>query len=171
MSFSVVPYSAAWPTDYEACDAELRAVFAHSGEIAIEHIGSTSVTGLCAKPIIDVLLGVRSLEVVELAIPMLLHIGFNYIPEHEIELPERRYFVRPADHRPRVNIHAVERSGRLWQRHIAFRDLLRGNPELAGDYGRLKFQLAQVHAHDLAAYTAAKAPFIEAQLATVFGAA
>lgn len=79
-------------------------------------------------------------------------------------IPDRRYFSRSADARLAVHVHVVVERGRLWREHLAFRDALRADPTLAARYGSLKRELARTHAHDRAAYTAAKAPFIAAVL-------
>jgi GrpB-like predicted nucleotidyltransferase (UPF0157 family) len=143
---------------------QLRAALPVHGAV-LEHIGSTSVPGLCAKPVLDILLGVRSLTEVEAAIPALASAGFVYRPEHEAVIPERRYFVRPQGPNLRVHLHAVLLGGRLWQEHLCFRNALRQEPLLREQYSILKRGLARAHAGDKAAYTEAKAPFIREVLA------
>lgn len=150
-----------WPAQYAEVAAELREVFA-TGEAAIEHIGSTAVPGLCAKPILDVLVGVADLDGIRDVIERLAQRGFRYKPEHEQVIPDRRYFSRPADARLAVHVHVVVERGRLWREHLAFRDALRADPTLAARYGSLKRELAGAHGNDRAGYTAAKAPFIAA---------
>jgi GrpB-like predicted nucleotidyltransferase (UPF0157 family) len=166
MQVHVLPFSPAWAANFATVAAQLRAVLTDPGT-AIEHIGSTAVPGLCAKPVIDVLVGVPSLPVVEAATPALAAAGFDYIRKYEVELPSRRYFVKPAGDGPRVHVHAVCTGSDLWRQHIAFRDALRANPALRHDYAQLKLALAHQHAQDKAAYTLAKAPFIQAALASM----
>jgi GrpB-like predicted nucleotidyltransferase (UPF0157 family) len=157
-------YQDTWPRQFVQV-AELRAkVPAH--DAILEHIGSTSVPGLCAKPVLDVLLGVSSLAEAEAAIPALASIGFVYRPEHEAAIPDRRYFVRPAGQTLRVHLHAVLLGGLLWRQHLHFRDALRQEPPLRKQYATLKRALAATHAGDKAAYTEAKAPFIRQVLAS-----
>lgn len=160
----VVDYSEAWPRQFEEVAQALRAVMPTS-EADLEHIGSTAVPGLCAKPVLDLLLGVAALEQAEALIPALAGIGFRYRPEHEAQIPQRRYFVRDAGHGPRVHLHAVVRGGTLWMQHLRFRDRLRENGEWRSAYAQLKRRLAEEHASDKAAYTEAKAPFIRDVLA------
>ena len=159
----------AWAEDFRRIADEVRALFdgvgqeipdGRDGPLQIEHIGSTSVPGLCAKPVIDVLLGAASLAVIEARIGALQRCGYDYRGAYEALLPERRYFVRPPAVGPRVHLHGVVRGGDLWRRHLVFRDALRADATLAARYGALKRQLAQAHADDAEAYTDAKGPFI-----------
>jgi GrpB-like predicted nucleotidyltransferase (UPF0157 family) len=124
---------------------------------------------LCAKPVIDVLVGVPDLAHVHSRVPILAELGYRYRPETEAVIPERRYFVRDADERMRLHVHVVVQGGRLWREHLAFRDALRAQPALAKAYATLKRELALRHAHDKAAYTAAKASFIERALQDAAG--
>jgi GrpB-like predicted nucleotidyltransferase (UPF0157 family) len=129
----------------------------------IEHIGSTAVPGLAAKPKIDILVGLRSWDDLNAGVDALLGIGY----EHEPQLRKPRTFSikrgRPTTHRVRF----VERDGALWQELISFRDALRGDPDLADRYGRLKQELANRFRNDPSheAYMRGKAPFINAILA------
>ena len=85
-----------WPARFSEAVAELRTVF--SGlPVQLEHIGSTSVVGLCAKPILDILLGAPELSAIEERIQALAELGYRYRPEHEAEIPDRRYFVRRVE--------------------------------------------------------------------------
>ncbi len=155
----VVEYRTEWVADFEAERDRLAEVFSGSGA-AIEHIGSTAVPGLAAKPIIDVLVGVERLEDAEVRIEPLRALGYEYVPEYEREIPDRRYFRRPS-RRPRTHhLHCVEHGGRLWRRHLAFRDRLRASPEKAAEYGALKRSLASAHPDDRTAYLEGKDPFI-----------
>jgi GrpB-like predicted nucleotidyltransferase (UPF0157 family) len=163
----VTPYSSEWPTQFHAIREELLLVFAPM-VITIEHIGSTSVPGLAAKPVIDVLLGARSLAEIESKIKPLSDIGYSYVPKYEREIPMRRYFVKAQATSLRVHLHAVELNSRIWQEHLAFRDALRADANLRAQYQTLKLRLAEEFADDKSAYTTAKGPFIQAVLASVF---
>ncbi len=136
--------------------------------VTIEHIGSTSVPGLAAKPVIDVLLGARTLPDIESKIKPLSEIGYSYVPKYEREIPLRRYFVKSFATSLRVHLHTVELGSRLWQEHLAFRDHLRADANLCAQYQSLKVRLAEEFADDKAAYTDAKNPFIQSVLATAF---
>lgn len=143
---------------FEQAAAELRAVLA-TGAL-VEHIGSTAVPGLCAKPVLDVLVGLERLEEAEHRIGALAALGYVYRPAYEAQLPGRRYFVRAEGSTPRVHLHCVVRDGRLWLQHMAFRAALRQCRHTRDAYAALKRSLARMHADDKQAYTEAKAPFI-----------
>jgi len=160
----VVPYDPDWVAGFDAERERLLALF-EPGEACIEHVGSTSVPELPAKPIVDMLLGVRQLADVERRIPALEARGWEYVREHEAVFPERRFLARPR-HWPRSHhLHAVELGTPFWRDHLAFRDWLRAHPEDAAAYGRLKRELAARHGSDRSAYTEAKTSFVEAVLA------
>ena len=160
----VSPYSEEWPTLFRRVRHELLSVFVPTA-VSIEHIGSTSVPGLSAKPVIDVLLGANSLSEIESNIGSLDRLGYTYVSKYEHELPLRRYFVKAADTSLRIHLHAVELESRFWQDHLMFRDLLRSDADLRSTYQSLKLRLAHEHAHDKAAYSTAKGAFIQAVLA------
>ena len=158
---SLAEYSDGWHAEFDRAAADLLIALAGTAGLAIEHIGSTAVPGLCAKPVIDVLVGVTGLESIESRVASLRELGFRYRPEHEIEIPDRRYFVREPGRHLRVQVHAVAHGSTLWLNHIAFREALRRDAGLAAEYASLKRTLAIQHARDKAAYTRAKAPFIQ----------
>lgn len=164
----VTAYNPEWPRCFAGVRAELHRVFAPL-PVAVEHIGSTSVAGLAAKPVIDVLLGADSLRSIESKIPALGERGYSYVAKYERELPLRRYFVKSAATPFRIHLHAVEQGSRLWQEHLAFRDALRADAALRVQYQSLKLRLAEAFAADKSAYTSAKSPFIVAALAAILG--
>jgi GrpB-like predicted nucleotidyltransferase (UPF0157 family) len=127
----------------------------------IDHIGSTSVPGLSAKPIIDMLIGVKSLADSPHFIPPLQTLGYVYIPEHEAELPERRYLYKQANSEDTFHLHMVEPESEFFSRHIAFRDYLRSHPEAVAEYASLKIRLAREFGSDRESYTDAKSDFIK----------
>lgn len=164
MSAVVVPYSNDWTVYFAVVRNGLLPLFG-PGEVAVEHIGSTSVPGLAAKPVIDVLLGAPTLADIEARIGRLGDIGYIYVSKYEHELPMRRYFTSDAVIPQRVHLHAVETGSAFWREHLAFRDALRGDAALRDAYQSLKLRLANTFAHDKAAYTEAKGPFIRSVLA------
>lgn len=169
MSLVVVsPYSSEWPNVFRNLKDDLIRLFAPT-PITVEHIGSTSVPGLAAKPVIDVVLGAASLADIETKISLLGENGYEYVSKYENEIPERRYFVKSAAGSLRVHIHAVESGSRLWREHLAFRDALRSDSSLRAQYQLLKLQLAEQFVNNKSAYSAAKNPFIESVLADVSG--
>jgi GrpB-like predicted nucleotidyltransferase (UPF0157 family) len=130
----------------------------------VEHIGSTSVPGLAAKPIIDVMVAIRSLADAPACVAPLAAIGYEYVPEHEAVMPERRYFRRGRGGAGTHHLHMVERSSAFWEEHLLFRDYLRAHSEAAAEYERLKRELAAAHGSDRGAYTAAKTDFIKSSV-------
>jgi len=164
----VSPYSDAWPKTFRIVQEELIQSFVPT-LITVEHIGSTSVIGLAAKPVIDVLLGAASLADIESNITLLNEQGYEYVSKYEKEIPERRYFVKSSVNSLRVHIHAVELGSRIWQEHLTFRDALRSDSSLRSKYQSLKLQLAEEFVNNKTAYSAAKNPFIESVLATTYG--
>lgn len=157
----IAPYNPEWPTifwhEYTLLIATLI-----TWDVAIEHIGSTAVQGLSAKPIIDILIGVHSLADVNAAfITALKNLGYEYVPEYEQEIPERRYFRKDNAEGIRTHqIHVTQKNSPFWQRHIQFRDYLRMHPEAAHEYEILKQQLAMQHT-DTQEYARAKNEFIK----------
>jgi GrpB-like predicted nucleotidyltransferase (UPF0157 family) len=169
MSLVVVsPYSNEWPNLFRNLKDNLIRLFAPIS-ITVEHIGSTSVPGLAAKPVIDVLIGAASLADIESKIDLLSEHGYEYVSKYEKEIPDRRYFVKSSANSLRVHIHAVELGSRIWQEHLAFRDALRSDISLRAQYQSLKLQLAEQFVHNKSAYSAAKNPFIESVLAAALG--
>jgi GrpB-like predicted nucleotidyltransferase (UPF0157 family) len=163
-AIEIVDYRDTWPAAFRAIADEIAGAWVGDA-ITIEHIGSTAVPGLCAKPVIDVLLGVDALTAAEWHASRLLALGYRYRPEYENEIPDRRYFVRDASAQvPRVHLHVVLQGGRIWRDHLAFRDALHRDPALADQYAQLKTTLAATSGK--AEYTEAKGPFIRAVLAS-----
>lgn len=156
----IAPYDDRWPELFAAERSLLIDLF-RPIPVRIEHIGSTSVPGLGAKPIVDIMLGADRLSEVERRIPSIVAQGYQYMPEFEAALPERRFFVKPQA-RPRAfHLHAVEQSSKFWERHLLFRDHLREHPETAAEYFALKVDLAAQFGDDRDGYTNAKTDFIE----------
>lgn len=154
----LTPYSPLWPALF---DMERRRLLDILGEaVVIEHVGSTAVPGLGAKPIIDILVGAPDLAVVEMRIPALVEAGYRYVPEFEKAFPERRYFTRLDQPPGRFHVHAVVLDSPFWKRLVAFRDALRANPQAAQKYWRLKQRMAL--RNDRSAYTEGKTDFIRA---------
>lgn len=152
------PYSADWSRRYEEEQTRLRRVL--PPHFRLEHIGSTSVPGLPAKPIIDVMLGASSLREIEEQIPRLESLGYEYISRHEAEIPARRFFAKPILRPRHFHLHGVARAGNLWTDYLALRDRLREDRSLAARYAALKSELAAKFGDDRAGYTDAKTEFI-----------
>jgi GrpB-like predicted nucleotidyltransferase (UPF0157 family) len=160
---TVVPYDPDWPRRFDEERRALAAVFAGS-EAVIEHVGSTAVPGLGAKPVIDIMVGVPVLVEVEGRIPALEAAGYEYVREYEKQLPDRRYFRKPRLGPRAFHVHCVVTGSDFWIRPLAFRDHLRAHPESAAAYYNLKRELAMRVSRE--EYTEAKSPFIEGVLAS-----
>ena len=134
--------------------------------LKIEHIGSTAIEGLASKPIIDIMIGVSKLSNADKCIPFLEKMNYQYIPEHEKEMPYRRFFRKPprSSKKRDFHIHICEITHDFWKRQLLFRDYLRKNPKVRDEYGTLKIKLAEEFREDRHAYTDAKSEFILAIL-------
>lgn len=162
----IVPYDSHWPALFEEEKLRLRALPIKEGLIRrIEHFGSTAVPGLAAKPVIDLLVEVRSLaETREHLVPLLEAQGCDYFwrPTHgEDGPPWYAWFIRRADDGRRTHhIHMVEADYPHWDA-LLFRDWLRRHRNDAEAYLELKLHLAQQHSDNRIAYTRAKSAFIQ----------
>ncbi len=124
--------------------------------LGIEHIGSTAIPGIRAKPVVDIMVGVESYNLQTEVIDPLLR-GYECLGEAGV--PGRLYF-RRRDHAA-VNVHAVEYLGKHWVNNLLFRDYLLTHPEEAGRYGRAKDQILAKGICTLLAYSRAKQPIME----------
>jgi GrpB-like predicted nucleotidyltransferase (UPF0157 family) len=154
----IVPYDPAWPRQFQIEAAVLRRVLAPWLTGPIEHIGSTAVPGLAAKPVIDIMAGVHTLDESRLAIPAATDAGYCYAP-YQVDL--EHWFCKPSVSFRTHHLHLIPVGTPHWVRPIAFRDYLRTHAGAAAEYEALKRQLAQEHRLDREAYTVAKRPFID----------
>jgi GrpB-like predicted nucleotidyltransferase (UPF0157 family) len=151
----ITDYNPHWPIMYEEEKSRILGVIEHK-VVNIEHIGSTAVPGLGAKPIIDIMAGFHRLSDAEECIEPLQTIGYEYSPPSIAGIPERRYLNKANYH-----LHMVEVTSDFWKRHLLFRDSLRTHPEVAQQYLELKKDLAARHGTERESYTEAKTSFIE----------
>ena len=129
-----------------------------------EHIGST-VPGVAAKPIIDNMAGLRTLGDASQCIEPLEGISYEYVPQYELYILERRYFRKPRIKPSTHHLHIVEITSEFWGTHLLFRDFLRAHPDAARQYAELKRRLAAQYGSDGFGYTETKSDFIESVLA------
>jgi GrpB-like predicted nucleotidyltransferase (UPF0157 family) len=151
----VVAYDQRWPTLFNAQASSLRE---RLGDVAlrIDHIGSTAVPGLAAKPIIDVQISVVAFEPLDAFRAPL--VGLGYVFRADNTERTKRYFREPRGAR-RTHIH-VRRAGSFSEQlALLFRDFMRAHPQWAQRYAALKLELAERYACDRHAYTRAKQPF------------
>jgi GrpB-like predicted nucleotidyltransferase (UPF0157 family) len=152
----VVPYDPEWPLRFHQLASDLRAALGDAA-VRIDHIGSTAVPGLDAKPVIDVQISVMALEPMEAYRVALEALGYRWRADN----PDlsKRYF-REAPGQPRTHIHVRPAGSFSEQVALLFRDYLREHLADAGEYGILKHALAARHRDDREAYTDAKDSFI-----------
>jgi GrpB-like predicted nucleotidyltransferase (UPF0157 family) len=158
-SVVVVPYDPEWPRRFEAERALLERVIAPWLSGGIHHVGSTSIPGVSAKPLIDMIAGVRDFGEARAAFEPLRGVSYLHTP-HRPGIAH--HFSKPSPLLPgtQYGLHLTERGSDLWRERLAFRDALRNDPALAAEYEALKVRLAEEHRRDLRAYTAGKRDFV-----------
>lgn len=150
-----------WPERFEVERAKLEDAIGGWVVGGIHHVGSTAVPGLEAKPIIDILVGVRDLETSRECFGPLSALGYQYAPY----LPEEmHWFCKPDPAHRTHHLHLVPAQSKRYRDELAFRDLLSEDQDLAEEYAALKCQLAAAHSDDREAYTDGKSSFIATAL-------
>ena len=160
----ILQYDSTWPSRFERERALLETILAPWLAGPIEHIGSTAIPGMVAKPVIDIMAAVESLDASRRAISAATNAGYLYFP-YRPEL--QHWFCKPSQAFRTHHLHLVPFSSQLWLERLAFRDRLRRDPDLASEYAELKSTLAAKFKLDREAYTDAKAPFVQRVLAQV----
>lgn len=159
-SVMVVPYDPRWPDTFQQINSELRRALAAVPVVAIEHVGSTSVPGLAAKPVIDVDVVVAR-EQVDAAIAALTAAGYRHRGDLGIE--DRHSMAEPGG--PRRNVYVTVDGSPALRNHLALRDTLRSDAALRGRYEARKLELAQREWDDVDDYAVAKSDIIQEILA------
>jgi GrpB-like predicted nucleotidyltransferase (UPF0157 family) len=160
MKVFVVEYCPQWRKMFEEEKQLLQTVLGETSA-KVEHIGSTAVVGLAAKPIIDIMVGLPDFSVADKLVPGIETLGYEYIKKYEDEMPFRRYFAKNLNGVRTNQIHMVEIGSGFWERHLLFRDYLRQNPETANKYAALKKRLTEREWIDVNEYADAKTEFIK----------
>ena len=158
-TFRIAPYDPLWARDY-AAEADRIAHACRDLPLEVEHIGSTAIPGLSAKPIIDILIGVPPRASREPYIAAIRGLGYDHRGASGI--PGRNYFRRGSPHTH--HIHLVSWSSDVWHEHLLFRDWLLSNPSAVAEYAVLKRELHAMFPDNREKYTEAKGPFISAAL-------
>lgn len=156
-SVQLVASDAGWPAKFEAERRLLTPALLPWLDGNLEHVGSTAVPGLLAKPVVDIMAPVLDLEAACQAIPVLEGLGYCYAPYR----PRLHWFCKPSPARREFHLILLEHGEAEWARRLAFRDLLRADARRAGDYAQLKREAARLHPRDREAYTRAKSAFVE----------
>lgn len=157
----VLDYDLKWPFFFEEERHSLEAVLG-SVALKVHHIGSTSVPGLAAKPVIDILIEVTRLEALDALNGSMQ--GLGYEPRGELGIPGRRYYSKGGNARTH-QVHAFIGGDPHIHRHLAFREYLRNHPDVANEYARLKKEVAASCNHDIVRYMDGKDAWIKAALA------
>jgi GrpB-like predicted nucleotidyltransferase (UPF0157 family) len=158
----VVAYDPAWPSRFKEERAVLEGLLRHWLVADIEHVGSTAVPGLAAKPVIDIMVPVESLEASRGSIEAASHAGYIYWP---YKADVMHWFCKPSAARRTHHLHIIPFGSSLWVERLRFRDAMRSDSGLAERYAELKQHLAKRYRHDREAYTEGKADFVITALA------
>lgn len=156
-TLEIAKYSPQWPLEFAREQQIVSQALAPWLVGLPQHIGSTAVPGLAAKPIIDIMATVASLEASAAAIAAAERIGYAYFPYKQ---DVRHWFCKPTPAHRTHHLHLVPMSSRLWQARLAFRDALRASAELRHEYQMLKLRLAVEHRDDREAYTNGESAFV-----------
>lgn len=156
-TIEVVPHDPAWDALFQAERDALRQAF--EGEaLAIHHIGSTSIPGIKAKPVIDILVEVRDIDRVEDHDEAMTALGYE--PKGELGIPGRRFYIKGGEEHRSHHVHVFECGHPEIARHRDFCAYLRAHPEMAARYSALKEDLAREFKQDLDRYTEGKTGLI-----------
>ena len=167
-AYAIAEPDPTWPDRFEREAARLRAALGEQ-VLRIEHIGSTSVPGLAAKPVIDISVGLVSMEPRAAYVPALR--GLGYRTALDPSEPDHEFASRDLDGERGFHVHLCLAGSPFERRHLAFRDRLRTHPRDAADYADLKRRLAATHPNDVHTYTEGKSGFIRAIEAEALAAA
>ncbi len=155
----VRPYDEQWKQDFLRIQAELTNALGQLA-IGIEHVGSTSVQGLSAKPIIDIDVVIQDYTVLEAVVSALGEIGYQH--EGNLGIVGREAFKYDGkEHLKKHHLYVCPEDSPELRRHIAFRDFLRTHPEAVREYSRIKEEGAKQYPNDIERYIEHKSPFIE----------
>jgi len=158
----IVEYDPNWPILYLREEALLRQALHAAPQLAIEHFGSTSIQGLAAKPIIDIMISVVTRDYWAHLIEPIKGLGYAFWDENPKK--DEMFFVKgmlPFGKRRTHHVHVYDFQGLRWKKELAFRGYLRSHPEVAQRYEILKRELAAKFTFDREAYTEAKTEFIQ----------
>jgi len=151
-------YQQDWPEKFESEKQFLLSIIGNYNKGSVEHVGSTAIKGLIAKPVIDIMFGVGSLVESKPAIDILVKNGYVYSPYKGDVM---HWFCKPSNEFRTHHLHLVPFESHLWNERIKFRNILRNNLGVAKSYAKLKSELAIKYKEDREAYTVQKWPFIK----------
>jgi len=163
----IVDYDPRWPILYEDEKDRIRGIIGHK-VLAIEHIGSTAVPGLGAKPIVDIMACVRGSSDADECVPILRNIGYDDVTPQEGN-PDWYYCLGKGTHNMGYHLHLMRYMSDFSRKHILFREYLRAHPDAAQQYLELKRGMAARYGSDRVAYTESKTSFVESVVARARG--
>jgi GrpB-like predicted nucleotidyltransferase (UPF0157 family) len=156
-AIEVVPYDPAWPDVFARLHAIVWPAVQHAA-LRLDHVGSTAVPGLSAKPVIDACVVVASPRDIPHVVKALARIGYAH--RGTLGVPEREAFAAPPGDLPKHHLYASPRTSLSLRNHLGLRDYLRAHPQAAHEYGALKRSLAKQYPYDMDGYIAGKSDFI-----------
>jgi GrpB-like predicted nucleotidyltransferase (UPF0157 family) len=160
-SIIVSDYDPNWPTLFKQERERIKNALG-SFALAIEHVGSTAVPGLPSKPVIDLLVGVTSIEQAkERCIDSIEALGYKYIPEYASWLPGELFFRKGPPGPWTHHVHLMEPLNPRWEAFLVFRDYLRAHPGTVRAYADIKRALAASSKDNIEAYRDGKNAFVE----------
>ena len=159
MKIHIETYNSEWKKIFKT-ESKLLKESIKEKNLQIEHIGSTSIEGLGAKPIIDIMIGLENFNTADNHIKTFESIGYQYIAKHEDIMPYRRFFIKENKDVKTHHVHVVQYGSEFWIRHLLFRDHLRTNPKDLEAYYQLKLKLAELDWESGTDYANAKSVFI-----------
>ena len=159
MKIVIEKYNPEWTIEFDKEHRLLTASILESN-IKVEHIGSTSVNGLGAKPIIDIMIGLKDFKTADNHIAAIKNLGYNYIKKYESIMPNRRFFIKESGGNRTHHVHMVEINSEFWERLLRFRNHLRENKEDRDKYLELKINLAKREWEEINDFADAKTEFI-----------
>ena len=155
----VLPYDESWKQDFFDIRNELQEVL-DGLVLSIEHVGSTSVPGLSAKPIIDIDVVIEDYSIFDKVVAALGKIGYHH--EGDGGIPQREVFdYEGKEHLRDHHLYVCPKDSPELKRHVSFRDYLRAHPEAVAEYSRIKKEAAELYPHDIDRYIEHKSPLIE----------
>ena len=161
----IVPPDPSWQEKGQQQLQQLLRLLSPFGVHNIQHIGSTSVPHLPAKPILDLAAEIPAFDRIDDIAGILRPFDWHYVPPELDQRPERRFFIKVRDNKRAAHLHFILTGSKKWQEQLSFRDSLTQNPLLKEQYATLKMELAKQHGNDREAYTEAKSDFITRALA------
>lgn len=153
----LMPHQKAWDEEFSECAAMLREVW-RDNLIDVQHVGSTSIPSICAKPILDVAVRLKSMA--DMDVEALTAKGYSYEGPHFGSVEYQVFVLRGENQLSLHHIHVYGPAEKGFDQLVGFRDYLNSHPDAAKEYEEIKFRLAEVHAENRSAYTKGKSAFI-----------